>query len=163
MDTDEKLVNMVREGRRKEFSYFKWEGEVPDPQSESTFRQCVLSWGQENAAGKKLFDYYRHLIDFRKSRKAMKGKTLEDVAVHEEENSTVILVERSFEDDRILIAMNFDSGSAPFILPGSIPEATKLFDSSSLEWGGPGELTPSLVLAGNKTLMHPHSIVIFQI
>ena len=35
--TDAQLVKMVQEGRKKEFSYFKWQGDVPDPQNEEKF------------------------------------------------------------------------------------------------------------------------------
>ncbi len=41
---DEELVQAVREGRRREFSAFAWQGEVPDPQSAETFAGSRLSW-----------------------------------------------------------------------------------------------------------------------
>jgi maltooligosyltrehalose trehalohydrolase len=41
---DTKLVEAVREGRRGEFAAFAWQGEVPDPQAESTFAAARLSW-----------------------------------------------------------------------------------------------------------------------
>ncbi len=41
---DAPLVQAVREGRRREFAAFSWQGEVPDPQAESTFATSRLSW-----------------------------------------------------------------------------------------------------------------------
>src|SRR5205823_10679436 len=41
---DAALVEAVRQGRRKEFAAFAWQGEVPDPQAEATFRSACLSW-----------------------------------------------------------------------------------------------------------------------
>jgi maltooligosyltrehalose trehalohydrolase len=41
---DAGLVQAVREGRRREFASFAWQGEVPDPQSEGTFSASRLSW-----------------------------------------------------------------------------------------------------------------------
>lgn len=41
---DPRLVETVREGRKKEFDAFAWQGEVPDPQGEDTFSSAVLSW-----------------------------------------------------------------------------------------------------------------------
>jgi maltooligosyltrehalose trehalohydrolase len=38
------LIRNVREGRRREFAAFAWQGEVPDPQDEATFRASRLSW-----------------------------------------------------------------------------------------------------------------------
>lgn len=35
--SDEDLIEAVRNGRREEFASFQWEGEIPDPQAESTF------------------------------------------------------------------------------------------------------------------------------
>jgi maltooligosyltrehalose trehalohydrolase len=41
---DPELARNVREGRRREFAAFAWQGEVPDPQAESTFEASRLSW-----------------------------------------------------------------------------------------------------------------------
>jgi maltooligosyltrehalose trehalohydrolase len=41
---DPQLVEAVRRGRRAEFAAFAWQGEVPDPQAESTFASAKLSW-----------------------------------------------------------------------------------------------------------------------
>src|SRR5690606_13293969 len=41
--TDDVLVQLVRAGRKREFSYFNWQGEVPDPFAEETFQKCKLS------------------------------------------------------------------------------------------------------------------------
>jgi maltooligosyltrehalose trehalohydrolase len=41
---DPGLVQAVREGRRREFAAFAWQGEVPDPQDEATFASARLSW-----------------------------------------------------------------------------------------------------------------------
>ncbi|MCC6418778.1 MAG: malto-oligosyltrehalose trehalohydrolase [Gemmataceae bacterium] len=41
---DPHLIQAVREGRRREFAAFKWQGEVPDPDAEATFASARLSW-----------------------------------------------------------------------------------------------------------------------
>lgn len=41
---DPQLVQAVREGRKREFASFSWQGEVPDPQGEHTFASARLSW-----------------------------------------------------------------------------------------------------------------------
>jgi maltooligosyltrehalose trehalohydrolase len=41
---DEELIRNVREGRRREFASFRWQGEVPDPQDEATFHASRLAW-----------------------------------------------------------------------------------------------------------------------
>jgi maltooligosyltrehalose trehalohydrolase len=42
------LVDAVRKGRKEEFAAFAWQGEVPDPQAEETFRSAVLSWNWDD-------------------------------------------------------------------------------------------------------------------
>jgi maltooligosyltrehalose trehalohydrolase len=44
---DPQLIANVRAGRRREFAAFAWQGEVPDPQAEATFRAAVLTWSWE--------------------------------------------------------------------------------------------------------------------
>jgi maltooligosyltrehalose trehalohydrolase len=159
--TDEALVQMVREGRKKEFSYFKWNGEVPDPQSEETFNQCKLSFSiDEDPERRALFSLYKFLIGFRKSRKAMRGTQRSDVKVFCGSNA-VIGIERRSSDDAILIVLNFEDGVAPY----DIPENTKLhkiFDSASLQWRGPGELS-AIPSENGQILLQPKSSVIFEI
>jgi maltooligosyltrehalose trehalohydrolase len=41
---DPQLIEAVRQGRIKEFRAFAWQGPVPDPQAEETFRASQLSW-----------------------------------------------------------------------------------------------------------------------
>ena len=41
--SDPALIEAVRQGRREEFAAFAWQGEVPDPQDEATFRRSRLN------------------------------------------------------------------------------------------------------------------------
>ena len=43
---DPALVESVRQGRRKEFAAFGWVGDIPDPQSEDTFKRSRLDWSR---------------------------------------------------------------------------------------------------------------------
>ena len=70
---DEKLVQAVREGRKKEFEAFGWGDEVPDPQSEDTFRRSKLDWAKAERAGhRELRALYRDLLALRKSEPALR-------------------------------------------------------------------------------------------
>jgi maltooligosyltrehalose trehalohydrolase len=42
--SDGRLIENVRKGRRQEFAAFAWQGEVPDPQNETTFNASRLTW-----------------------------------------------------------------------------------------------------------------------
>jgi maltooligosyltrehalose trehalohydrolase len=56
---DPHLVEAVRQGRKKEFETFAWQGDVPDPHSEKTFKASALSWswpeGSSRAGMRRLY------------------------------------------------------------------------------------------------------------
>ncbi len=161
--TDEALVEMVRSGRRNEFAYFNWEGPIPDPQSEDTFQQCVLSWESRDKYQNRLFELYKYLIAFRKKRMVYQGQSQDTMRVFEPGINKVIAFERIFGTDRILVVLNYDPSTAPFKLPSAAAmPSRKIFDSASLNWLGPGEVTFSDFNTNNEILMHGHSAVIFE-
>src|SRR5262249_6543364 len=67
------LVRAVREGRKKEFEAFTWQGEVPDPQAEETFASAKLGWswpeGTQRAGLRRL---YRDLLSARREWPALR-------------------------------------------------------------------------------------------
>ncbi|MGE5258729.1 MAG: malto-oligosyltrehalose trehalohydrolase, partial [Hyphomicrobiales bacterium] len=65
--SDPGLIEAVRRGRREEFAAFGWEGELPDPQSEETFRSAKLKPDARLAPGphRHLLEFYRRLIALR--------------------------------------------------------------------------------------------------
>lgn len=154
--TDEDLVEMVREGRKKEFSYFDWQGEVPDPQAVVTFNQCKLSWNPDKE-GSKLLEYYMYLIRFRKERSAMQGKergSLNVLGVYEH----LIAFERIHEKDYLLIILHFGDTQTEF--PMAMPFAVrKIFDSSSARWNGPGDMNLS---DDTPSTINPNAAVIYE-
>lgn len=159
--TDEKLVEMVREGRKKEFSYFNWKGEVPDPQSEKTFNQCILSWNyEEEPARRKLHELYRWLISFRGSNSVMRNDNRSDVQVDHLDKT--IILERKSNDELLVIILNFSGDPSRFSVPQRFDQATKVLDTSALTWRGPGEIAPPELKSGQDILLHPHSALIFK-
>lgn len=153
--TDEELVNAVREGRKREFSYFNWKGEVPDPQSPDTFRACVLSW-RDDAEARALFSFYRELITFRKNRIAMRGTSRSSIQVYPD-TGNVVLYQRVYEGDRIFITLNFEKSDIRFQLPES---GRRIFDSASAKWNGPGKEPDDT--REHDQLLYPESIAIFE-
>lgn len=70
---DPALVEAVREGRRREFEAFTWQGEVPDPQAESTFNSAKLSWSwPEGTPRAGLRRLYRDLLAARREWPALR-------------------------------------------------------------------------------------------
>lgn len=159
--TDKDLVEMVRKGRKEEFSYFNWQGDVPDPQSKKTFQQCILSWDiEKHKEAERLFSFYQHLIDFRKKRPAMQGKARDTLDVLSSQNR-VISFERKFENDYLLIILNFNKQSVSFTPPLK-QKVKKIFDSSSSQWNGPGEVAPKQMDVNHPIPLNPESVMIFE-
>jgi maltooligosyltrehalose trehalohydrolase len=160
--TDENLVKAVREGRKKEFSYFNWKGEVPDPQGIETFGKCILSWNYDrDPRSKVLLEYYRWLIAFRKERNALKGRERHCLRILPVAEKRVVLYELSHNDDRIFVALNF--GKQQTIFTQSFRQKWRmLFDSSSEEWKGPAIHHTKESEQGESILMNPESVIIFE-
>jgi maltooligosyltrehalose trehalohydrolase len=63
---DPTLGRLVAEGRAKEFSSFRWAGEVPNPQELRTFERSKLDWSElAEPSHADLFDWHRRLIELR--------------------------------------------------------------------------------------------------
>lgn len=159
--TNEDLVEMVRKGRREEFSYFKWSEEVPDPHSEETFRQCILSWNHEREeASRRMLAYHSHLISLRKERTALHGSARNCIHVYELPGK-VIAFERKHESDYLLIVINFEEKKETVNLPLTAT-LKKIHDSADKVWCGSGSLTPSEIHTEKPFEINALSASIFE-
>lgn len=161
--SDQNLIEMVRKGRREEFHYFNWEGEIPDPQSEQTFLQCKLSWSFEQDKNEaKLLAYYKHLIAFRKTHPAMQGRDKKAITVyHDAANDKIIAFTRQHDAQQILAVLNFSQEAGGFSSPLA-KGGKKIFDSSQEEWMGPGTQTPDDLQAARHITLNHASVVIYE-
>jgi maltooligosyltrehalose trehalohydrolase len=67
-DHNEELGRLVAEGRAREFSAFKWQGEVPNPQDPETFLRSKLNWQEPSEPlHAELLEWHRQLIQLRQS------------------------------------------------------------------------------------------------
>ena len=64
--SDPALIEAVREGRKAEFAYFGWTGEVPDPFDQKTRESAVLSWNWADPVRDDLRRLYRDLLKLRR-------------------------------------------------------------------------------------------------
>jgi maltooligosyltrehalose trehalohydrolase len=100
---DPALIEAVREGRAAEFRGFAGEGlTIPDPEAEKTFESAVLSWEVDVS----LLDYYKELIQLRKTRPALQGRARDTMVVHPAVGS-VLMLERKIVNDHVFIFFNF--------------------------------------------------------
>ena len=76
---DPELGRLVAEGRSKEFSAFRWQGSVPNPQELSTFERSKLNWSElSQPPHAELFEWYRRLIRLKKDRPEMPRESRAD-------------------------------------------------------------------------------------
>ncbi|MGH9572079.1 MAG: malto-oligosyltrehalose trehalohydrolase [Candidatus Acidiferrales bacterium] len=65
--SDAPLIEAVRKGRREEFASFGWQGDVPDPQDERTFKRSTLDFTvRDREPHHTLRNLYKSLIGIRK-------------------------------------------------------------------------------------------------
>lgn len=122
---DDELGRKVSEGRRKEFSAFGWEPEdVPDPQAPENFRQSKLKWDEVRSDNhREMLEWYRTLIDLRRSTPALTNGDLKAVDVQADDREKWLLMRRG----DITVACNF--GEQPWCAP--IPGADRVLAASA--------------------------------
>jgi maltooligosyltrehalose trehalohydrolase len=159
--TDPVIIENTRRGRREEFAGFIVDKEIPDPQSELAFQRSNLSWNYKEGEGAILLDFYRHLIRFRKIRPAMQGMTRDDLHMLPAPENTLCF-ERKIISDTICIWLHF--GDKNITLTNTHDHTlVKIFDSASVEWMGPAEVSPQCeILPGGIIELHPHSATVFE-
>jgi maltooligosyltrehalose trehalohydrolase len=135
---DPQLVENVRRGRRAEFAAFAWQGEVPDPQDESTFAAARLTWswsaeeGQADRAGLRLL--YRDLLAARRAWPAFKDFRQRTSNLHRGAAGATVL-ELNRAGDAVQAYFNITPEFQP--LPGSLREGARfLFSSEEACYGG---------------------------
>ncbi|WP_207515128.1 malto-oligosyltrehalose trehalohydrolase [Longitalea luteola] len=155
--SDPELIKNLVEGRRKEFAAFNWEGEVPNPQDEAVFNQSKLSWKLNEVPG--LFDFYQHLIAFRKKRPALRNFRRNDAVRNITVQNNILHFERHGHYDVLTVCLNFGAAPQSVQLEQS---CLKIFDSSDKKWEGPGSQAPEVVQPAQSFSMNPYSAVVFE-
>jgi maltooligosyltrehalose trehalohydrolase len=69
---DHELGRLVAEGRSREFSAFRWQGAVPNPQEADTFARSKLNWSElSQPRHAELLQWYREIIRIRRDKVVM--------------------------------------------------------------------------------------------
>jgi len=163
--SDEALIEAVRKGRQEEFAAFKWKGEIPDPQAESTFVISKINIQlHQHGQHKIFFNFYKVLIDLRKKMPAFNNLLKENMEVKELEEK-VLSVRRWFAEDDILCIYNFNGKHRDVKL--TLPSGTwaKILDSSSTEWRGKGEVADKLIKSSSAEILislHPYNFAVYK-
>jgi maltooligosyltrehalose trehalohydrolase len=138
---DPGLIDAVRKGRAAEFAYFGWSQEPPDPQSEETFQRSKLNHDLRNERWHKtLYDFYKTLLEMRKSIKALRTFDKSALTVWGFDHERALFMHRRDGDEDVFIAYNFHLDQPVSLLP-PLPEGRwrKRFDSADPRWQAEGQ------------------------
>lgn len=161
--TEAELVEAVRRGRSEEFAAFRWQGEVPDPQSERTFQQCVLDHGlRERGQHRVLREFYRELIQARKELPAIRLAEKRTVLVQGEDPGRLLLLLYRHERGSACVLLHFGDEGTEHEVHLPTGDWRVLLDSADTRWNGPGRTVGEHVVShSNMTLkMQPYSLML---
>ncbi|MFD2247848.1 malto-oligosyltrehalose trehalohydrolase [Pontibacter ruber] len=165
-DTD--LIEAVREGRKKEFSRYKWEGEPADPQSEETFNSCKLQWQKRKKGHHKVLEqWHRQLIWLRKEHPVLKNFEKKDVQVHVLEQRGFVLQRQTADGLRHLHCLfNLSDTELSYTFSKKAADWKKILDSKEEKWLGKEEAEtkplPTYVKAEEQVKLAPLSIAVYE-
>ncbi|MCC5665855.1 malto-oligosyltrehalose trehalohydrolase [Nostoc sp. CHAB 5784] len=160
--SDPDLIQAVRAGRKEEFEAFHYADDPPDPESAETFLKSKLNWKLRNDGQHKvLWDWYRQLINFRKTHPALLNQERNSIQATSDEDKQVVIVRRWCESSELIFVMNFNSSSVTVTLPIE-HNAHKLLDSADTSWSGPGSQAPEHLSVGQEVRVKATSIVLYE-
>lgn len=110
---DEEMRKQVAEGRKREFAAFGFDGDVPNPEDNSTFEMSKLKWDEQNE-GKHgaMLAWVKSLIKLRRSKVCLNDGDTHNLMVSTDEERRTLVMQR--DEARILI--NFGDKAYAFTL-----------------------------------------------
>lgn len=158
---DEKLIQAVREGRKKEFAFFQSSAEPEDPYSLGTFLKSKLKWEKMNIKKHRaLWDFYKSLIQLRKTIDSQFQENVFDVQV--DEKAGIIVILRQTLENGICVILNFSAQEAvyqPALMQG---HWQRILSSSDEQWMGPGTKALDTILNLSECALMPFSFIVFK-
>ncbi|MGI6454496.1 MAG: malto-oligosyltrehalose trehalohydrolase [bacterium] len=148
---DPDLVEAVRRGRKEEFSSFQWQGEPPDPQAEQTFQSAKLNHALRNEGEHKaVYEFYRELLQLRKTIPALKKLSKKDLIVETLEEQPVMIIHRGIPPQEAVLFLNFSQDTALIKLENPKTRWQKRLDSAAERWAGPGSSLEEVLGTGKE-------------
>lgn len=161
--TDADLVEAVRQGRKREFETFRWQGEPPDPQAEETFLRSKLNHSlREDPRQRTLLEFYKELIRLRTTVAPLAFLSKTDMEALGFDKQQVLSVRRWHGGIETLSVFHYADDAVTLALPAPAGRWTKLLDSSEERWLGTGSRVPhELDSDGEISLtLSPKSVVL---
>jgi maltooligosyltrehalose trehalohydrolase len=163
--SDAKLVEAVRRGRREEFGAFRWQGELPDPQDDSTFLRSRLDHNLTRTEPHQILrEFYRELIELRRKLPGMAHPDTKRLEAQGLEESNTLLIRRWSDAGEVLLVASFGKESKTVMLPIPGGEWHRVLDSADRRWRGPGCSVPESFVSSAKVRLRlsPESFSVFQ-
>jgi maltooligosyltrehalose trehalohydrolase len=136
--TDPDLAEAVRKGRKAEFAAFHLEGEAPDPMAMETFNNSKLQWQLVNEGRHKMMlDYYKTLINLRKTHKMLKSTDRRTLSVESNADNKTLTIHRWQGEKKLVCLLNFSAEPA-IVNIDQAANWSKVFHSADTAWGGTG-------------------------
>lgn len=155
------LVEMINKSRKEEFSYFGWEGELPDPFSDDTFHNCILcNTTDRDPQAAILFRLYRYLIALRKTHPVLLNRKRDSMTVFAVQDVSVLSFERKNGAESLLVILNFSNDERHFAAPQFTGK--KILDTSSQEWGGTAETKATTLHPAETITIGPFTALVFE-
>ncbi len=145
---DEELRKQVAEGRKREFAAFGFDGDVPNPEEETTFLSSKLNW-EEQSEGKhaEMLTWVKSLIKLRRSTIALNDGDMHHVLVSTNNERQTLVMER----DEARIVINF--GEEPYKFGLLEGEKLNLVSREGIEAEGDSLVLPPMTMAVLRTPM----------
>lgn len=136
------LASAIREGRRKEFAGFHWQGEVPDPQSVESFNKSKINWqGRYQGEGQKIAAYYKALIRLRRKVPAFQASEGRYIKSLQNQQGKVLFIEKQRGESKAAVIANLGKEKQDFNFQTE-ESYVKVLDSADTMWGGSGVSLP---------------------
>ncbi|MDP4174901.1 MAG: malto-oligosyltrehalose trehalohydrolase [Bacteroidota bacterium] len=161
--SEPELIEAVQKGRKAEFKAFKWTGSIPDPQSEETFDHSKLNWHCiEEDKHRTMLEFYRELINLRKSISAFQDFSRDhlDVKINEEEK--IVFIHRNNKESSIYSILNLNNIEVTTFI--NLPEGRwkKILDSADKKWMGKNSSTPSMISNRQDITINEFSLSVYE-
>lgn len=161
--SDPGLISAVREGRKREFSSFEWQGEPPDPQDEATFRRSKIDWGKrQEGYHRALCEFYRTLIHMRKESPVLSSPDKTGLEAEGFEGDRVVMMRRRRQGQEVFVVFNFNITDVSFAAPAVAGRWKKILDSADAAWSGPGSSLPEEIMAGERLTLPKLSATVYS-
>jgi maltooligosyltrehalose trehalohydrolase len=161
--SDPDLVAAVRKGRKDEFQAFRWAGEPPDPQDETTFLKSRIDRelrfkNPHNA----IFGFYKEAIRLRKELRLVNSNQDKPEVVGLDEQRVLVVTYR-WDCGEAVAIFCFGETQRTVDLSMAPGRWTKRLDSAEARWEGPGSSVPTEFESfGTAPLrLAPHSALVF--